>query len=168
MIKSSALWLACVLLTTTVAAWLWWPRGDTARPDDAAQPRPVPSEAPTVPEPAVGATVPNQPAIEQAAKPTAKIGVVKFPDGSTAAALNGVTSDIALVWNNRPYSPIKEKILDRGCEWYVHEDGSHSTVRMVEVNGVLSPIGLVASPTDALPVLDDLDEHLRQQVPKRK
>ncbi len=168
MTRSSVVLPGFVLLTAAVATWLWWPRGDAPRLDDAVLPNPVESEIPNAPVPAVGATVPSQPVAARSGAPAATVGVVKYPDGSTAAALNGVTANVDLVWNDRPYSPIKEKIVDRGWEWYVHEDGSHSTVRMVELNGVLSPIGLVASPTETLPVLEELDERLRQQLPGRK
>ncbi|MCA8964284.1 MAG: hypothetical protein H6838_10715 [Planctomycetes bacterium] len=168
MTRSSSLLPGVVLLAAGVAAWLWWPRGDAPRLDDPAAPAPVAAHVPEAPAPAVGAVAPSQPVVERPAAPTAKVGVMKFPDGSKVAALNGVTADVDLVWNDRPYSPIKEKIVDRGWEWYVHEDGSHSTVRMVEVNGVLAPIGLVASPTETLPVLDELDEQLRQQLPQRR
>ena len=152
-----------VLAAVAGAAWFWWPRSDVAVP--VVEPPAVLPPAPAALVPAVGTTVP--PPIAPAA-PVPTTGLVKYPDGSSAAALNGVTTEVALIWNDRPYSPIKEKIVDRGWEWYVHEDGSHSTVRMVEVNGVLSPIGIVASPTEALPVLEDLEKSLGQQLPGRK
>lgn len=78
--------------------------------------------------------------------------LVTFPDGSTAPALNGVKESIKILWNNRPYSPIKSTIHDRGLDWYLHEDGSHSTVMYQTVNGELQAVGVVASPTDVLPV----------------
>lgn len=150
-----------LLAAAAGAAWLWWPRDDVAAP--VAAPSPT-APTPVVAQPAGGEVVP--PPAPPVPVPTA--GLVKYPDGSSAAALNGVTAEVQLVWNDRPYSPIKQKIVDRGWEWYVHEDGSHSTVRMVEVNGVLAPIGIVASPTEALPVLEDLEKSLGQQLPGRK
>ncbi len=152
-----------VLAASAGAAWWWWPRDEVAAP--VVDPVPAAAPAPAAVVPAGGETVPSAP---PPAAPAASPGLVKFPDGSSAAALNGVTAEVTLVWNDRPYSPIKQKIVDRGWEWYVHEDGSHSTVRMVEVNGVLAPIGIVASPTESLPVLEDLEKSLGQQLPGRK
>ncbi len=152
-----------VLAASAGAAWWGWPRDEVAAP--VVDPVPAAAPAPAAVVPAGGETVPPAP---PPAAPAASPGLVKFPDGSSAAALNGVTAEVTLVWNDRPYSPIKQKIVDRGWEWYVHEDGSHSTVRMVEVNGVLAPIGIVASPTESLPVLEDLEKSLGQQLPGRK
>lgn len=141
------------------AAVLWWPR--------AAEPEPAPTKvapAPVVPDPvASAAKAPVAPAPTPAPKAPAVAAVMTFPDGSTAPALNGVTEPVKLIWNDRPYSPIKEKVVHAGWEWYVHEDGSHSTVRMVDMNGVPAPFGLVASPTDALPTLDELETLLKKQ-----
>ncbi len=57
-----------------------------------------------------------------------------MPDGSALPALNGATGLVRKQWwpGNRPWSPIKSKITTPdGVEWYVHEDGSRSTTRMV-------------------------------------
>jgi hypothetical protein len=37
-------------------------------------------------------------------------------------------------------------------------------VQMVEVNGVPAPIGIVATPTEALPTFEQLQESLKQQL----
>ncbi len=89
---------------------------------------------------------------------------VQFPDGSSAPALNGVTESVKLVWNDRPFAKVKEKIVDSGWEWYVHEDGSRSTVKMVDLNGVPAPIGIVASPTEALPTSVEIEQRVQQQL----
>lgn len=120
---------------------------------------PVPGAKQEPPRPASGvvekpAPVPVKP------EPAA---VVTFPDGSTAPLLNGVDQPVKLIWNDRPYAPIKTKVLSQGLEWYLHEDGSHSTVQWVDMNGVRSAIGMVASPTDALPTSEQINDQVRRQ-----
>ncbi|MBM4062444.1 MAG: hypothetical protein FJ265_15300 [Planctomycetes bacterium] len=159
-------WFAGLALCAigVIGYFAFFPGGPDAtpatQPPGAALPRAAPAEAP----PAATAQVPAK--APAPAKPPA---VVQFPDGSTAPALNGVTEPIKLNWNNRPFSPICGKILDNGYEWYVHEDGTRSTVRMLDINGVPSPVGLVASPTEALPTSEEIEQQLRQQAgqPKR-
>lgn len=116
------------------------------------------TESPAV---AAEATPLQQPMAAPAAAAPAQM---RFPDGSSAPALNGVTESVVLVWNDRPYAKVKEKIVDRGWEWYVHEDGSHSTVKMVDLNGVPAPIGIVASPTEALPTTVEIEQRVQQQL----
>ena len=128
----------------------------------AAPPATQPGEDPAARAPAVAADA--APAQAVAAPAAAASAQLRFPDGSSAPALNGVTESVVLVWNDRPFAKVKEKIVDRGWEWYVHEDGSHSTVKMVELNGVLSPIGIVASPTEALPTTVEIEQRVQQQL----
>ncbi|MFM1871477.1 MAG: hypothetical protein RL398_899 [Planctomycetota bacterium] len=163
MTRSSSFVPGLVLAAVAATAWLAWPREGAVVPTEQGGGGVVsqPKQAPNVAAPAVGETAPK------AAKPApvaATTPVLKFPDGSTAPMLNGVKESVELVWNKGPYSPIKEKIVDHGLEWYVHEDGSHSTVQMVEVNGVPAPIGIVATPTEALPTFEQLQESLKQQL----
>ena len=127
-----------------VVVWLLWPK--PAPVVEPAQPAPAPKAAPAAPAAPAIAPV-------KAPEPKPVTGpVVAFPDGSTAPALNGVKETVKILWNNRPYSPIKEKIVDQGREWYVHEDGTHSTVFYQDVNGEKQAVGVVATPTDPLPV----------------
>jgi hypothetical protein len=76
---------------------------------------------------------------------------MRYPDGNEFLALNGVTADVVMQWEG-PFSPITGTFTDRGWEWYRHADGSCSTVRMVEMNGVPQPLGFVARPGPAQPV----------------
>ncbi len=134
----------------------------TVEPAPVATPASQPEGPRSAPTPAVAAeAAPAQPsAVPTAAAPAQ----LQFPDGTSAPALNGVTESVKLVWNDRPFSPVKEKIVDRGWEWYVHEDGSHSTVKMVDLNGVPAPIGIVASPTEALPTTVEIEQRVQQQL----
>ena len=152
------------MVAVAATAWLAWPREAAVVPAEQGGGGVVaePKDAPKVAAPAVGETAPKP--AKAAAPVAATTPLLKFPDGSTAPMLNGVKESVELVWNKGPYSPIKEKIVDRGLEWYVHEDGSHSTVQMVEVNGVPAPIGIVATPTEALPTFEQLQESLKQQL----
>lgn len=120
------------------------------------------SEVPPAQPPAVAAAA--TPAQPEVTPPAAVPAQMQFPDGSSAPALNGVTESVKLVWNDRPFAKVKEKIVDRGWEWYVHEDGSHSTVKMVDLNGVPAPIGIVASPTEALPTTVEIEQRVQQQL----
>ncbi len=56
-----------------------------------------------------------------------------LPDGSTVPVLNGAYGAPRMDWPPRfPWSPIVGRQVDpKGCEWFVHEDGSRSTTRMV-------------------------------------
>ena len=53
--------------------------------------------------------------------------MLKLPDGSEAAPLNGVQQPAAMTWGNRPYAPIVTTTWSDGVEWYVHENGTRST-----------------------------------------
>jgi hypothetical protein len=77
---------------------------------------------------------------------------MRFPDGSEAPALNGVTATVAMQWDG-PFSPIEGAFTDRGWQWYRHADGTCSTVQMVEMNGVPQPLGIVARPGQPRPVV---------------
>ncbi len=82
-----------------------------------------------------------------------KPGWITYPDGSTRQALNGVTANVAALWDaGRPFSPIVGTFLDRGWEWYRHADGSLSTVNIVEINGVPQVCPVTTHPNEMLPV----------------
>lgn len=144
------------------AALGWWVLSSSP-PAEVGSPEPTKAPAQTDPTqpvtPVAGQVAPSAGAASNASK--AKL---LYPDGSTAELLNGVTEPVKLVWNSGPFTPIKDKILDQGIEWYVHEDGTRSTVRMIAINGVPAPIGLVAKPTEALPTSEDIERQLREQA----
>lgn len=155
---SRALGIAAAGLTAA-AAVVWWGWRKQSVAPAAATRAPAPA-VPAVEPPVAPAVAPVAP--PTAPPPSAPLGV-GFPDGSTAPSLNGVKERVQLVWNDRPFSPIKTKITSAGVEWYVHEDGSHSTVQYIEVNGVPQAVGLVCSPTDVLPTSVDLQWQMQQQ-----
>lgn len=120
----------------------------------AARPAPEPAVAKPAAEPQPAkAVAPSQPPAGQRPKPVddnphggqiqmapaEKPGTLTYPDGSQRPALNGVGSDVTILWDtSRPYSPIVGTFRDPGSGWdfYRHEDGSLTTVHVVEVNGV--------------------------------
>jgi hypothetical protein len=120
----------------------------------APPPAPVAIEAapPPAPTPATAAAIAAAPAGDHADQQPAVIGRMLFPDGSTAPALNGVAATVTMQWDG-DFAPITGRFTDRGWEWYRHADGSCSTVQMVEMNGVLQPLGVVARPGVAQPPL---------------
>lgn len=141
--------IAAILVLGAVAAGVWhWtaeraPEATTPNVTAPAQPKvlePVQAEAPAPPPPAMPAQKPA--------------GTLRYAGGQSARALNGVTQDVRLDWEG-PWSPIARTVVDQGWEWYVHEDGSYSTTRMIDMNGVPQAMALRAQPTAPLPVLDD-------------
>jgi hypothetical protein len=53
---------------------------------------------------------------------------ITYPDGSTMPALNGAKDPVVLQWPpHRPFTPVVEKVVDHGQEWYRHADGVWST-----------------------------------------
>ena len=105
--------------------------GDDATPAPAAsaattgaapqQQEPAPVAAPAAATPAT----PAAPAPKPEPKPDA---VASYPDGTRMPALNGATDSVQMPWPpQRPWSPIVDKVVDHGQEWYRHADGCWST-----------------------------------------
>jgi len=85
-----------------------------------------------------------------AARPAA--GVLRFPDGSTRPALNGVTDDVELQWPaQRPFAAIVEVVAQAGTDFYRHADGTFTTtvIRRETVSGKMLQIGLCYTPSPA-------------------
>jgi len=165
--------LGAALVVAVMVVAAWWllranpaagPAGKAAPADvvapaavqPAAAAAPTPAAAPAKP-PAAGRRRDLNPhgGQVQAVPDFAHPGVLTYPDGSTRPALNGVTADVTILWDNgRPYSPIVEKWEDpnSGWEWYRHADGSNSTVRIVEINGVPQVCPMTTHPEAAVPV----------------
>lgn len=166
---------ALLFAGVATAIFWWWRDGRTDAPSAApaaevpAAPAPSPAAGPLPP---MAVTVPPPAADPQAATDTRpptdmpfggqvqaersdKPGVMTYPDGSTRPALNGVASNVAVLWDpDRPYSPIVDKIVDREWEFYRHADGTLTTVMIVPVNGVPQVCPYTAHPNPtALPVL---------------
>lgn len=130
------------------ATWRWLDRepAPVVPPTPSA---PAPETPPSGSSPAVTDRG-NKPA--PAPKPGAEPARVKYPDGSTMPALNGVTTDLVVTWGTRPFTKIiGTEDGPGGWKWYVHENGTRSTTVMLESGGVLRATPIVADPTTALP-----------------
>ncbi|GDY03590.1 hypothetical protein LBMAG49_29190 [Planctomycetota bacterium] len=148
----------CVLLGASLTAALVfaWPAAAAAPKinTQANAPSAIPANTAAILAAATPTTASNQP-VFTAQKP-ADMGSVRYPDGSKKPALNNVAQEVKLNWGVGPFTPIV-RVVDGpgGWQWYVHENGAHSTTAMVEMNGVPQAMGFVAEPHDTLPVFDD-------------
>ena len=82
-----------------------------------------------------------------------KQGTMRFPDGSTRPALNGVTEVLEIPWpSDRPWSPVADQVHHNGVDWFRHVDGSFSTtiVRKEEVSGRTVQMPLCFTPAPAV------------------
>lgn len=80
-------------------------------------------------------------------------GTMRFPDGSTRPALNGVTEVLEIPWpSDRPWSPVVEQVHHNNVDWFRHADGSFSTtiVRKEEVSGRTVQMPLCFTPAPAV------------------
>lgn len=157
-----ALTFACGLAAASV--WFWWDRGQTP---GLPTPASAPSSLSGGPAKAHEATPMRSGGQGVGTMPIAKATTVdvsrsiRMPDGKYLPALNGVLNPPALTWpTGRPYSPVVGTERDtRGDDWYVHADGSKSTMKMIQMNrqGRISvePVSYVANPQPTLPVLDE-------------
>lgn len=121
---------ALALATVGMACLLWqfWPRDTVPLPGPASIGLPGPEPVPPPPPVATGDGTPAAPKPDAAAK---KSGMLKLPDGSEVAPLNGVENPPRLVWQNPEYSPIVRTEHNGDFDWYVHADGSYSTTLMI-------------------------------------
>ena len=159
------------LVAAVLMAAAWWLLHAAPAAAPAQQAAPAGVVAPAAVQPAAAAApAPAPSAVQRAARGRTENphggqvqavpdythpGVLTYPDGSTRPALNGVTADVTILWDNgRPYSPIVEKWTDpnSGWEWYRHADGSNSTVRIVEINGVPQVCPMTTHPDPEVPV----------------
>jgi hypothetical protein len=119
---------------------------------DTAAPLPAPPEAEPV-QSRVGAAPAAEPGAAPAAAPEAAVasGSMRYPDGSSRPALNGVTQELVIPWpSGRPWSPVVEQLTHGGTEWCRHADGSFSTtvVRVETVSGKELQIPLCYTPSE--------------------
>ena len=140
------------------------------------QPASAPSAAPQEKEPAaapavapVTAAAPKLPAnVMPLASAKTNEHRIEYPGGQTMPALNGVTADFKLNWGTRPFTPIiGVEVGPNGQQWYVHENGTRSTVWMNTMNGVPQVMGMVAEPTEAAPMVDKAKPPANQTPPRR-
>ncbi len=90
-----------------------------------------------------------------------------MPDGSVVETINDVYEDIQMVWDDRPYSPIVDKVFHNGWWWWKHEDGSYSTVKMIDMNGVPQAMAMSAK-EDPSAVKPTADEAMKQAAEQGK
>src|SRR5712671_3722591 len=97
------------------------------------------------------------PALVAEAKPTEDGWLM--PDGKRFPLLNHVPQAPQFAWpSNRPFSPIVGKKTDtQGDEWYVHADGSLSTMQMKwrKDLGRYDGTATTINPSDVMPIPDD-------------
>jgi hypothetical protein len=125
-------------------AFAIWPK---AAPEAPAAPQPS-APAPQQPQPQpVAADVPKQP------EAPPRTAMLKLPDGTEVAPLNGVKNPADMIWGDRPWSPIV-RVDHTTIDWYVHADGSLTTTLEVwrQDLGRKDPVTIVARPTDVMPV----------------
>src|SRR5687768_17441850 len=119
---------------------------------DAAVPLPEPPDA----EPAQSRVGAALAAARDASPPSegavaAPRGSMRFPDGSSRPALNGVTEELVIPWPaGRPWSPVVEQLTHGGTDWCRHADGSFTTtlVRVETVSGKELQIPLCYTPSE--------------------
>jgi hypothetical protein len=154
-----------VVLVGTAAAWSL-----VSRPATAPANAPVTAPSSRTQSPPVPASS-QLPAAASAAKSPVKTGPGRmiFPDGSQAMALNGVTADVKLIWDSQPFSPVKMKVVDSfGDEWYVHEDGAVSTVKMQNIRGTMMPVGSMGRPSAELAPMHDEAQMQKEREQQQK
>jgi hypothetical protein len=59
-----------------------------------------------------------------------KPGMLKLPDDTEVAALNGVANPPKLLWDLPQYHPIVAVERHGALDWFKHADGSYSTTMM--------------------------------------
>ena len=106
--------------------------------------------------PAVGQVVidggANEPGDAQPVAATGNQGSIRFPDGSSRPALNGVTQALEIPWpSGVPFAPVVEQLHHNGADWYRHADGTFTTtiVRTETVSGKQLQIPLCFTPRPA-------------------
>jgi len=159
--------IACAILLLGGAAWMLRSDGQPAGAPSAASQDKAPAAKPTVP-PATAAA----PKVPETVMPLSNAKTnehrIQYPGGQSMPALNGVTADVKLNWGTRPFTPIiGVEVGPDGQQWYVHENGTRSTVSMNTMNGVPQAMGMVAEPTEPRPMVDKAKPPADQTPPRR-
>ncbi|MGE3351529.1 MAG: hypothetical protein AB7O84_07315 [Planctomycetota bacterium] len=160
-----------IAIAVGVGLWLW--SGDPAEPRPAP---PAPDAQPAAPAAGVPAqaeapTPPSEPEAPSAPPTTGPrgepLGKITFPDGSVRDAINGVTEDIEMLWDDGvPFSPIVDTVYDNGWWWWKHADGeTWTTVQVVPVNGVPKavPIYNRVSEKGVVPTREQFEQQLQER-----
>ena len=161
---------AAVALVLVVAAgtatWRWFVDRELAPVVPLAPSAPAPTAVP----PGASAPAPVDLPIKPQALPKpagAAAGKLRFPDGSSMPALNGVQTEVVISWGTRPFTPVVgTEDGPGGWKWYVHQNGTRSTTAMVDMNGVPQPTGLVAEPERSLPTLPEIQNQATGNPPR--
>ena len=151
--------LVGVLVLGMLATWLYLSSGAPAnRSTEPGTSRPQSTTGPTGSGPMRAEKLRD---VETTRNPINVSVMTRLPDGSYAPTLNRVMNPPPMRWPaDRAYSKIKGSYVDRqGQEWYLHEDGSHSTVYMEFRNDlgredstwrVLNPVAALPKASDAM------------------
>jgi hypothetical protein len=136
-------------------AWFAFRGTDQESPPASEQrPEPLPSAAPEAgPKPLTGTAPERRPAPVPTTQRTE--GYIEFPDGTFYPPLNGVKIAPKPLFHPRmaPFAKVVGIERDaRGRDWYVHENGTRSTV-FINSAGVATYD--VEKPTAPLPTLPD-------------
>lgn len=148
-----ALLALCGVLLAVVTSRAPRDAGSGVAPGGAPDPA---RQEPRAPDPAQGevsrsatpdaARAPEQPPAE----------LLRLPDGTAVAPLNGVQRAGPFVWGDGPYAPIVGTETQNGIEWWVHADGTKSTTLMIwrKELGRADATTVVARPAAPVPVDD--------------
>lgn len=152
-----ALLAVLVLALAGFFAWQRYTGRGAAPPAElprATPPTSVPNVQPSSPAVASPVVADAHAGAPSATPPIAgKQGTMRFPDGSTRPALNGVTEVLEIPWpSDRPWSPVVEQVHHNSVDWFRHADGSFSTtiVRKEEVSGRTVQMPLCFTPAPAV------------------
>lgn len=142
------------LIVAVAAGGVAWSLRD--RPAEKA-PAPAPQKAPEkAPTPNAGAAASVvMPIPDKKGVPPERL--LRFPNGETAAPLNGIENPATCVWGDVPWSPIVRRELNNGIEWYVHADGTYTTTTTVwrSDSQRMEPVTLCHHPTTPAPLNGD-------------
>lgn len=119
---------AFLLVAVAVGGVAWFLREPPAEKPVAPTQPPGAPEKPPMPTPGA-ATAVVLPIPSTKDVPAERL--LRFPNGETAAPLNGIENPATCVWGDTPWSPIVRRELNNGIEWYVHADGTYTTTTTI-------------------------------------
>ena len=158
--KTSSLLLAALALGTGAGAFAWFFVAKRTGTETTGMP-PMPNDNRSAAAESRPLTATTATPREDATKKVTTIDVsrsIRMPDGKYLPALNGVLNPPALTWpSGRIYSPVVGTERDtHGNDWYLHADGSKSTMQMIDMNRLgktsREAVSYVATPQASLPV----------------
>lgn len=154
--------LPSIVVLAVLGAAAWFLRSELFSDAPEEGPRPAPSKVETKPssseprpETLVADPAAAAPEVPEARKdPQDKSKFVRYPDGQYLPALNGVVGAPPMTWDDRPYSPVVGiRTTPDGTRWYVHADGSMTTMYMAwrDDLGRMDPVVEHVRPTETAP-----------------